>query len=334
MTLSPFAGRSSAEGDFVLRALDAAARMLRAVGRSRPSVRKADRTPVTAVDLAVQAVLAGMLEEEFPDDVLVGEESGEMLRNSEADRILAATLGAVRQVRLDADLDRVLAWLDRGRGEPGGRFWTVDPVDGTKGLLRGGQYVTALALIEDGHVVLGGLACPHYPESDSQGSIAIALRGAGAWTAPTGRGPWRPLTVSDVSDPAGARLLRSVESPYATYRSLAAIRRALHMKAPELRMDSQVKYRALAAGDGEVVIRLPRQRGLVRENVWDHACGVLLVEEAGGRCTDVLGRALDFAAARQMIHNLGVVASNGHVHQSVLEAVQTAVPPDQLGVQG
>jgi 3'(2'), 5'-bisphosphate nucleotidase len=99
-------------------------------------------------------------------------------------------------------------------------------------------------------------------------------------------------------------------------------------------MDSQVKYRALAAGDGEVVVRLPRQRGLVRENVWDHACGVLLVEEAGGRCTDVLGRALDFAAARQMIHNLGVVASNGHVHQSVLEAVQTAVPPDQLGVQG
>jgi 3'(2'), 5'-bisphosphate nucleotidase len=333
MTPSPFAGRGSAEGDFVLRALDAAARVLRTVGRSRPSVRKADRTPVTAVDLAVQAVLAKLLEEDFPNDVLVGEESGEMLRSSNADRILADTLEAVRQVRLDADLDRLLTWLDRGRGEPGRRFWTLDPVDGTKGLLRGGQFVTALALIEDGQVVLAGLACPRYPADTTNGSFAVALRGTGAWAAPTIDGPWTPLAVSDEADPAHARQLRSVESPYATYRALGAIRRALRINGPELKMDSQVKYLALAAGAGDFLIRLPRKRGALRENIWDHASGVLLVEEAGGRCTDVLGRPLDLAAARQMIHNLGVVGSNGRLHEAVLEAIRSAVPPEALGAK-
>jgi 3'(2'), 5'-bisphosphate nucleotidase len=60
---------------------------------------------------------------------------------------------------------------------------------------------------------------------------------------------------------------------------------------------------------------------------------VLLVEEAGGRCTDVLGRPLDLAAARQMIHNLGVVGSNGRLHEAVLEAIRSAVPPEALGVK-
>jgi 3'(2'), 5'-bisphosphate nucleotidase len=333
MKTPPLDGRRPGEAAFLLHALDAAAHVLQAVGRSTVTLNKADRTPVTAVDLAVQAVLAGLLETELPQDVLVGEENGDQLRGEQAHRLLASTLEAVRLVQPSAGLDQVLAWLDRGRGGLARRFWTLDPVDGTKGLLRGGQFATALALIEDGQVVLAGLACPRYPEDTPHGSFALALRGTGAWTAPTIGGPWAPLAVSDQADPAHARQLRSVESPYATYRALGAIRRSLRIKGPELKMDSQVKYLALAAGAGDFLIRLPRKRGALRENIWDHASGVLLVEEAGGRCTDVLGRPLDFAAARQMICNLGVVASNGRLHEAVLEAIRSAVPPEALGAK-
>jgi 3'(2'), 5'-bisphosphate nucleotidase len=94
-------------------------------------------------------------------------------------------------------------------------------------------------------------------------------------------------------------------------------------------MDSQVKYLALAAGVGDLIVRLPRKGGALRENIWDHACGVLLVEEAGGRCTDVLGRPLDFRTARQMEHNLGVVASNTRLHEAALEALRRSESGEQ-----
>ncbi len=47
----------------------------------------------------------------------------------------------------DATADSVCAWIDRGCGDPGGRFWVLDPIDGTKGFLRGDQYAVALALV-------------------------------------------------------------------------------------------------------------------------------------------------------------------------------------------
>lgn len=48
-------------------------------------------------------------------------------------------------------------------GGPTGRHWVLDPVDGTLGFVRGDQYAVALALIENGKVVLGVLGCPNYP---------------------------------------------------------------------------------------------------------------------------------------------------------------------------
>jgi 3'(2'), 5'-bisphosphate nucleotidase len=214
-----------------------------------------------------------------------------MLRQPEATHLRTEVVAAARLVSPEADSEQVLAWLDRGRGEPARRFWTLDPVDGTKGLLRGGQYATALALIDAGDTVVAGLACRAATAAVAAGgSFAVAVRGAGGWTAPSLDGPWTRLTVSAETDPHRCRLLRSVESGRKTDERLADLRRALGTAAPEIRMDSQVKYLALAAGVGDLIVRLPRQGGALRANIWDHACGVLLVEEAGGRCTDVLGR--------------------------------------------
>ena len=220
------------------------------------------------------------------------------------------------------DLRQALQWLDRGSGGPARRFWALDPIDGTKGLLRGGQFATALALIEDGAIVLGALACPRYSPFGAEGSFALAVRGEGAWGASLLEGDWTRLSIADQRDPTQCRLLRSVESGRKTNERLAALQRALGTTAPEVRMDSQVKYLALAAGAGDLIVRLPRKQGEIRENIWDHASGVLLVEEAGGRASDVRGEGLDFAAARQMVRNLGVVASNGWLHEAALEALR------------
>ena len=59
------------------------------------------------------------------------------------------------------------------------------------------------------------------------------------------------------------------------------------------------------------------------ETIWDHAAGSLIVEEAGGRVTDLQGVALDFTTGRKLTKNRGIIATNGPFHDQVLDAVKS-----------
>jgi 3'(2'), 5'-bisphosphate nucleotidase len=59
-----------------------------------------------------------------------------------------------------------------------------------------------------------------------------------------------------------------------------------------------------------------------REKIWDHAAGMLVVEEAGGRVSDVDGKRLDFRHGRTLVANRGVVATAGSIHEQVIEAIR------------
>jgi 3'(2'), 5'-bisphosphate nucleotidase len=64
-------------------------------------------------------------------------------------------------------------------------MWTLDPIDGTKGFLRGEQYAVCLALIVDAKVQLGVMGCPNLPVDASKpdgprGCLFVAVRGQGA----------------------------------------------------------------------------------------------------------------------------------------------------------
>lgn len=64
-------------------------------------------------------------------------------------------------------------------------MWTLDPIDGTKGFLRGGQYAVCLALVVDSVVQLGVMGCPNLPISSSdpdgqKGCLFVAVKGQGA----------------------------------------------------------------------------------------------------------------------------------------------------------
>ena len=62
-----------------------------------------------------------------------------------------------------------------------------------------------------------------------------------------------------------------------------------------------------------------------RENIWDHAAGMLVVEQAGGRVTDIDGKAFDFSQGSRLEENRGIIASNPAIHDAVLEAVAQVV---------
>lgn len=132
------------------------------------------------------------------------------------------------------------------------------------------------------------------------------------------------LQVSERTDPAQARLLRSFEAGHTNVDQLSQFAAALGIQAEPVLMDSQVKYAVLAAGQGDLMLRLlsPQQPNY-REKAWDQAAGSLVVEEAGGRATDLDGKPFGFSAGRELIHNRGVLVSNGRLHEAALQALKT-----------
>jgi len=61
------------------------------------------------------------------------------------------------------------------------------------------------------------------------------------------------------------------------------------------------------------------------EKIWDHAAGFILVEEAGGKVTDLNGNPLDFSQGKTLAKNKGIIATNGKLHDIVISAVQRVV---------
>jgi 3'(2'), 5'-bisphosphate nucleotidase len=91
-----------------------------------------------------------------------------------------------------------------------------------------------------------------------------------------------------------------------------------------LRIDSQAKYAAIAGGDADVYLRLPRDSAY-REKIWDHAAGCILVAEAGGRVTDFSGQPLDFSAGRFLGNPPGLLACRRDIHARLLAAIRQVV---------
>jgi 3'(2'), 5'-bisphosphate nucleotidase len=305
-----------------------AAKLARTIQRElvTPALIKGDKSPVTVADFAVQALVSYRLHHFLGDAVLVGEENADELRSQSGRETLELVTQFVQTALPEAKADDVCQWIDRGGAEPTDSFWTLDPIDGTKGFLRHEQYAIALAQIEHGAVQIGALGCPELAsDTGKPGVVLTAVRGEGSWQVPLDRLQATPQTllVSSTSDRTQARLLRSVESGHTDIGGIDQLLASLGSTVSPVPMDSQAKYAVLAAGDGEIVVRmLSPDRPDYREKIWDQAAGSIIVEEAGGRVTDLDGKPLDFSLGRTLAANRGVLATNGHLHGAALDAVR------------
>lgn len=300
---------------------------VRAALITEDTLAKHDASPVTVADFGAQAVISELLMKAFPGDPLVGEEDASHLRGDEPAALRSKVVQHVQAVMPEMAESGILSAIDRGTfaGGARGRHWTLDPIDGTKGFLRGEQYAVALALIEDGQVVLGVLGCPNLPLDGAQpngaaGCLFMAHRGAGATAQALSGGGARPIRVMPSADPATTCFCESVESGHTSHSRAARVAELLGVRAAPLRMDSQAKYAAVARGDAAAYLRLPTKAGY-EEKIWDHAAGCLVVTEAGGQVTDIHGKPLDFSIGRTLRANQGVVATNGRFHDRVIAAV-------------
>lgn len=296
------------------------------------SLVKTDLSPVTIADYGVQAIIHRHLAKKFPKDPIVSEEDPDDLDRPENTILMVRLLELLNGVDNRWQKQDVMDHIGRGRydGGPDGRFWTLDPIDGTKGFIRGDQYAIALALIEHGKPVLGILGCPRLNLPVNAGSDEIQRGwicwavGQHAYAESLTGGLKRKLETSGIAASADAVMCESFESGHSAHDKSSLIAGELKVHRAPVRMDSQAKYAAVAAGLADVYLRLPTKSDY-REKIWDHAAGAFIVQAAGGLAGDVTGAPLDFSQGRTLKNNRGIIATAAGIFPDVTRAVKIHV---------
>jgi histidinol-phosphatase len=205
---------------------------------------------------------------------------------TDADRAVEhALLGRLEAMRPE---DGVVGEEHGTRAGSGARRWILDPIDGTRNFVRGiPLWATLIALEEGGEPILGVVSAP-----------ALGRR----WRARRGDGAFAD------AGPIRASAVRRIEDAVFSYASLNDGVAELARDSWHARTFSDFWQHVLVA-EGAVDAAVDHV-----VNVWDIAAVRVIVEEAGGRCTDLDGGpALDSGS---------LVSTNGHLHEQVLERLR------------
>jgi histidinol-phosphatase len=223
---------------------------------------KPDLTPVSEADRAVEQAMRERLAAIRPEDSVVGEEFG----------------GA------------------EGPTPTRGRRWIVDPIDGTKGYVRGMPvWATLLALEHDGEMIVGIASAP------ALGRRWWAARGSGAFTRETPGAEPRRLRVSGVRELGDAQMCFGGFEEFRQTGRLEALL-ALAERCWRTRGYGDFwQYMLVAEGAAEIALD-------PAVSIWDVAAPMVIVQEAGGRFTDFSGRATAGGGSG--------ITTNGLVHEA------------------
>ncbi len=183
-------------------------------------------------------------------------------------------------------------------GWRGGRAWIVDPIDGTKNFADGVQlWATLIALAVDGRVVLGVVSIPGIGERYE------AVRGGGA------RLNGRPIRVSGTRRVEDAFVLFSSLEGWLARPEGEGVLGLLRAARRSRGFGEAWSHMLVARGTADVMV----ERELA---LWDWAAVQVVVEEAGGRITQLDGSPL--------AHGGSVVSTNGLLHEQVLARLRPA----------
>ena len=301
-------------------------------GQADGSGAKSDASPVTAADLALQAFIGQSLAGIDGGVSLVGEESSAIFGATDAAAARGDSALFRRTEKLASTIDSTLRGtalieaIDRGTADGRAREqWVVDPIDGTRGYLRGLQYCVCLAFIRDGVPIVGIAGCPRLGPN---GMLIAAVRGVGVLQ-------WQldaldaPPTMPRASNARSGTIV-ACESTGVSDRARERLRRIAETLGEPLivrPMESQCKFALVATGDADLAIRLASANpNGQRDMIWDYAGAVTFVEEAGGRMTDCRGEPLRFGRGRSIERNAGILCTAGWAWRPAVERLAAADP--------
>lgn len=183
------------------------------------------------------------------------------------------------------------------------RVWMIDPIDGTLGFIkRQNDFAVQIGLAENGKPVLGVVFQP------VTNLLYYASTGAGAFLVQP-NGEIRRLRVSDKTDFSKMRLAVSYnhQSP-----KMKLVKESLGIKKETLRGSVGIKAGLVAARECDLYIHLSN-----RTKYWDTCAPQIILEEAGGRFTDIFGAEYRYDESDVQNHN-GLIASNGVSHDEIV----------------
>jgi 3'(2'), 5'-bisphosphate nucleotidase len=284
--------------------------------------------PATVADLAGQvAAIRALRSAEGPRCRIMAEESLDEVDRLGGDALVERVVRALQDAGLALSRlevrDTLAAGIDAGGAD--GECWALDPLDGTKGYLRGGQFAIAVGLLRDGVPVAGAVAAPRLAAHGTDagaGVVFLAAAGQGAWQEELLAAPGAartPVRARPWSRGDAIRLGGSVERAHSASDALEAAASALGPVVP-VRVDSQAKYALVARGDADAYVRRSPSPGY-RECAWDHVAGALVAREAGCTVTDVHGRPMDFGGGRRLAASEGVLCAAPGLHPALLAAL-------------
>jgi 3'(2'), 5'-bisphosphate nucleotidase len=284
--------------------------------------------PATVADLAGQvAAIRALRSAEGPRCRIMAEESLDEVDRLGGDALVERVVRALQDAGLALSRDEVRDTLAAGidAGGADGECWALDPLDGTKGYLRGGQFAIAVGLLRDGVPVAGAVAAPRLAAHGidaGAGVVFLAAAGQGAWQEEllvASGGARTPVRARPWSRGDAIRLGGSVERAHSASDVLEAAASALGPVVP-VRVDSQAKYALVARGDADAYVRRSPSPGY-RECAWDHVAGALVAREAGCTVTDVHGRPMGFGGGRRLAASEGVLCAAPGLHGALLAAL-------------
>lgn len=201
---------------------------------------------------------------------------------------------AIRNVLGAAFPDHAFYGEETGRSGGGEYLWLVDPIDGTKSFVRKYPFFsTQIALMHQGEIVLGVSAASEFPE------LAWAQKGQGAWLENV------KLQVSSIDRIDACCISLGNMRTLATGPRWGQLGSLVREVGRVRGYGDFYHYHLLAAGKLDAVIETD-------VNVLDIAALSLIVEEAGGRFTDLEGRPVG-------LETTSVLATNGLLHDALLQ---------------
>jgi 3'(2'), 5'-bisphosphate nucleotidase len=188
----------------------------------------------------------------------------------------------------------------------GSRIWIVDPIDGTAGFAqKNGEFVVMIALVVDGSVAVGVVFEP------ATWTFTFARRGAGCWRrGPNGDTVRCHVSATDQLGDATHSQSRSRAARTSPIMSLFSPARLIET------FSAGRKLSLVAHGDADIYVLVYK-----RFFDWDICAGHILVEEAGGRVTDLHGNTIQYCREDFAQVN-GLVASNSILHSAAIDRLK------------
>ncbi len=272
------------------------------------SFTKKDDSPVTLADFASQIFIISEIKKGFPEDQIVAEEESGSFLNSSAENVLIKCFNSL-QIKIEENLKSTLNY----RGLSSHRQWTVDPVDGTQGFQKNLAYAVGIGFMVQSEPTVCAIGVPNYQKTDL--TIFSAQKNHGAKAA-YGEQDFINIKVSENKDLKTSRMCYSLH-----YNKPWVLDFAKSLGINNfIPMDSMAKLCMVAEGSAEIYVK---PMNIQRSFTWDFLPGDLLVKEAGGMITDLIGNPLNYINEKCKVNAPGLIASNGAMHKDLLTALKS-----------